>query len=263
MRLRYCALVAMFVATPAIAQDRDYCPARPGLGDTSCTIAPGRVSVEIGVADWARDKSGGDLTDTMTIADTLIRAGIGEATEIDLGWTPYVHARVRGAGGTVTHADGVGDVTVALRQNLSHPDGSGFSITLEPFATLPVGTGPGGAGDWSAGVVIPASFDLHHGLSLQSTTRIAAETDSDGHGRHFAMGEVMGLSIALSDAVSATAELQVVRDEDPAGATTQDYAGLSLAWGVSDDLQLDMGAVAGLNRAAGDVELYTGVSRRF
>jgi hypothetical protein len=240
----------MLAASPAAAQDRDYCPARPGLGDTPCTIAPGRVSVEIGAAAWERD--GG--IDTVTLAETFVRVGLTDSAEADIGWTPYVHQ---------PGMSGPGDVTLALRQNLHHPDGNGFSIALEPFATLPVGSAPGGAGDWSAGLVVPASFDLGHGLSLQSTTQIAAAVDADRHGRHFAVGEVVGLEIDLTGKLGLTLEMEADRDEDPAVTTTQDYAGASLAWGVSDDLQLDIGAVAGLNASAADEQIYAGISRRF
>jgi hypothetical protein len=54
-----------------------------------------------------------------------------------------------------------------------------------------------------------------------------------------------------------------VRDEDPAGHATQALASLSFAWQPRSNLQLDMGAVAGLNSASPDVELYLGIARRF
>ena len=42
-------------ATRALADERDYCPTRPGLGTTPCTIAPKHVSVETALADWTLD----------------------------------------------------------------------------------------------------------------------------------------------------------------------------------------------------------------
>jgi hypothetical protein len=63
--------------------------------------------------------------------------------------------------------------------------------------------------------------------------------------------------------VSGTLELQAVRDDDPAGHATEALAGLSFAWQPKSNLQLDMGAVAGLNHASPDVELYLGIARRF
>ncbi len=252
----------MLAATPALAQERAYCPARPGIGEPACTISPHRLSVEVGAAAWERDDQPGSRTDLVTIADTLIRAGVADDTEISIGWSPFLSQRTRDAGG-VTRARGGSDVTLAVKHNLRNPGGDAFSMAIEPYLSLPVAGAPGGAGDWGAGLVVPMSLDVGGGFSLQSTSEADAAVDADGRGRHLSFGEVVGLGIPLTGKLAMTAEAQVIRDRDPAGATTQGYAGLSLALMVSDDLQLDAGGVAGLNASASDVQLYAGVSRRF
>jgi hypothetical protein len=98
---------------------------------------------------------------------------------------------------------------------------------------------------------------------LQSTSEADAAVDQDGSGRHFAASETIGLGVAISKQVSATAEIQLARDDDPSGKSTQALASLSLGWMPTGDWQLDIGAVAGLNKAAPDAEGYFGVSRRF
>ena len=157
----------------------------------------------------------------------------------------------------------VGDVTLGMKANLLHPDGSGLSIALQPFVSVPVGRAPVGAGNWGTGVVVPVTYDLSTTLNLATTSEIDAAVDADGSGRHLAFSEVIGLGVKLSKVLTVTVEGAVLRDEDPSGKTTQDLASASLAWAAKDDLQVDLGAVAGLNRAAPDVELYFGVSRRF
>jgi len=262
MRRWLVILPAILAALPAMAQDRPYCPARPGLGEPACTMAPGKLSLEIGAVSWERTDDPGSRTDTFTLADTLVRIGVTETSEFSIGWAPFLSERTRDASG-VTTVRGGSDVTLAFKQNLRHPDGSGFAIAIEPHVTVPVAGMPGGAGDWSTGIVVPASFDLGHGLSLQSTSESDAAVDMDRHGRHLALSEVAGLGVALSENLSATGEVQLLRDWDPAGATTQAYAGIALAFSVSDDLQLDGGAVVGLDAAASDLQLYAGIARRF
>lgn len=252
----------MLIAEPACAQDRDYCPARPGLGEPACTISPGKLSLEIGAASWQRDDSPGSRVDTITLADTLIRAGLTQDTEVSIGWTPYIRVRTRDASG-VAVARGGSDVTVALKHNLHHPDGGGFSLAVEGYATLPVAGEPGGAGDWSAGLLVPASIELNHGLSLQSTSEADAAVGGDRHGRHVALSEIVGLGVALTDTLNMTAEAEVLRDWDPSGATTQTYAGLSFALMLSDDLQVDAGSAFGLNGHSADAQVYAGIARRF
>ena len=67
----------------------------------------------------------------------------------------------------------------------------------------------------------------------------------------------------MTSHLGAAVEFEASRDNDPAGHATQSLAGLSFAWQPRDDLQLDLGGVAGLNAASPDVELYIGVARRF
>lgn len=264
MRLIVMAGIATLIAGPAWADDgpRDYCPARPGLGTPACTIDPGRVSVEMSLADWTLDKQGGDRTDTVLLGDTSVRIGLTDTLEAQIGWTPVGIVRER-SGGVVDRATRVGDVTLGLKANLHDPDGSGLSIAVQPYVTVPTGKAPVGAGDWGAGIVVPITYDLSDALNLQSTTEADAAVDQDGRGRHSAFSEVVGLGIKASKTLTVTAEGEVVRDDDPSGHTTQALSELSLAWTPKDDLQLDLGAIAGLKREAPDLELIVGVSRRF
>ncbi len=252
------------IAGPALAEEREYCPARPGLGTPACTTAPGRVSVETGLIDWTVERNPAQRTDTILIGDTLVRIGLADSVEAQFGWTPYGHVRTRNGGtAPIDKMAASGDVTLGLKANLAHPDGSGLSIAVQPFATLPVGRTPVGTGDWGVGLVAPVTYDLSDAINLQFTPEIDAAVDEDGRGRHFAYGGTIGLGVAINDAVSATVEFQALRDDDPADGTTQPLAALSVAWTPNDDLQLDVGGVAGLNDDAPNAELYVGLSRRF
>lgn len=252
-------------AAPACAADaRDYCPARPGLGTPACTIAPGKLSFETSIIDWSRDDTQGVRTDTILIADSGLRIGVTNNFEIQLAWTPYGHVRTRDlrSSGTAT-SDAVGDVTLAAKLNLRHPDGQGFAVAVQPFVTLPVGRSPIGAGDWGAGVLVPVTYDLGHGLNAQFTGEIDAATNSAGRGRHLAYSGTLGLSLDITKNLVATAEVQARRDDDPAGPSTQRESELSFAWMATPDLQLDAGVVLGLDKATSDVELIAGIARRF
>ncbi|WP_390902424.1 transporter [Sphingomonas bisphenolicum] len=249
----------------ALAQDaRDLCADRPGLGTPACTVDTGRVVVELGLGDWTREKDASSRTDTIQAGDALVRLGLGDHLEAQIGWTAYGHVRTRDRpSGAVEKDSGVGDVQVALRRNLSNPDGSGFSIAIMPYVSLPAGGSAIGDGDWGAGLIVPVSFDLGGGFSLGLTPEIDAAVDEDRSGRHFAYGSVAGLGFSLSDSVSGAIEAQVTRDDDPAGHATEALGGLSFAWQPSDDMQFDIGANIGLNADSPDSEVYLGVVRRF
>ena len=256
--------VLLAIATPAAAQEREYCPERPGIGTPACTMARGRVSVETALADWTLERDSETRTDTVLVGDTRVRVGLSDSLEAQIGWTPFGHVRERDrmAGG-VERANRVGDVFLGLKANLMNPDGKGLSIAALPFATLPVGRQPVGAGDWGTGLLVPVTYDLSDTFNVQFTPEIDAAVDEDGEGRHLAFSGTIGLAAQLSEALTGTVELQALRDRDPADRTTQTLAGASLGWMLGEDTQLDAGCNAGLNRASPDVELYLGVSRRF
>lgn len=257
--------LASLIATPAAAQEaRELCPDRPGLGTPACTVAPGTVVGELGLADWTRETSAGAQIDSVVAGDALVRFGLTERLEGQIGWTALGHVRERDmASGTRTRRSDIGDVTVAVRRNLKNPDGSGFSVAVMARASLPVGGAPIGAGDWGAGALLPVSFELGGGLSVDLTPQIDAAVDADGKGRHLGFGTVAGLGFALGESLSAAAEVSLYRDRDPGGHSTQALAGLSLGWQCDDDTQLDLGANLGLNKTSPDSQLYLGIVRRF
>jgi opacity protein-like surface antigen len=265
MLLRPMALIAAFAAaTPAAAEGaRDLCPDRPGLGTPACTVAAGDVVAELGIADWTLEKDGGRRTDSWAFGDALLRAGLTSSLEVQVGWTMLGHVRERDrTTGETARLTRTGDVTLALRQNLRNPDGSGFSVAAMPYVTLPLGGAGVGAGDWGAGLIVPVSFELG-ALSVGLTPHVDAAVDADGDGRHLAFGSVAGLGFDLSDTVSAAVEVSFSRDRDPAGRATEWLAGFSAGWQPGADSQWDAGVNVGLNRDSPDLQLYAGYARRF
>lgn len=259
-------LVAALVASPAWAQDtlRDLCADRPGLNTPACTVDAGHLQIEAGIASWTLDKQPDSRTDTVLAGDIAARYGVGDSTELRLGWTGYGHVRTRDrATGAITRTSGVGDVTVGVKQNFSHPDGDGFSVAVLPYATLPTGKNQVGAGDWGGGLLIPINYDLSEQLKLEITPEVDAAVDEDGDGRHAAYGSAAGLGIKLSDKWNMSVEAQLLRDRDPSGHSSQALGGVYVAYQPKDRLQFDAGAQAGLNHASPDVELYFGVTEKF
>ena len=98
--MRRILFAGLLIASPAMAEDklRDLCAERPGLDTPACTVDPGHLQVEVGLGDWTLDKQPGSRTDTITAGDISARYGVGESTELRLGWTAYGHARTRDRG---------------------------------------------------------------------------------------------------------------------------------------------------------------------
>lgn len=257
---RALALLAL-LAAPAMAQnDPRFCPNRPDLGASACTTEPGRMLVEMSGVDWTRDDGPDSREDTVLAADLLVRFGVDPSTELQVSWTPYGQVRTRDkASGATGVTRGVGDVRLGVRRHVLGPngDGEGVALALEPFVTLPVGRAPIGEADWSAGLVLPISYDLADAWGLSFTGEAAATPDDAGR-HHLALGATLGLGRDLSDTVSAVAEISLNREGGPATTRTEWVTALSVGWQPRSGLQLDVLAVAGLNRAAPDVQVQVG-----
>lgn len=252
VRRRAAAVLVACALYPATARARAYCSTRPSLGQSACILDPGRVAIETALTDWERDTD----SDTTLFGDSLLRIGVTDRAEVQIGWTPVGIARDRRDGTRTTRS---GDLTLGSRINLRNPDGKGLSYGLQPAVTIPVGRDPIGDRAWRLGVVAPVGFDLSDTLNLQFSPQLDIVAEVGRGDRRIEPAAVVGIEAQLNDAVSTTAEFQWQHEAGGDAAN----AALSFAWQVGDDLFVDTGAVVGLNDAAAAVRLYSGISRRF
>ncbi|QJU59332.1 transporter [Sphingomonas sp. AP4-R1] len=266
---RIVASLMLFAGSPALSEElklRELCSERPGLNTPACTVDPGHLQIELGLGDWTMNRQSDQREDRIETGQMLLRYGVGATTEVRFGWTAYGHVRNRDRDtGEIDRSGGIGDVTLSLKQNLRHPaEGrTGLAIALLPYATLPAGRKDVGDGDWGGGLIVPASYKFDDTVSLEFSPEVQAAVNESGSGRHFAYGSAMGVQVHLNEHMRLTPELQFVRDNDPEHHVTMSNAALSFDVQPAKMTQLDVQAVAGLNRNTPDVELSFGVTHKF
>jgi hypothetical protein len=250
-------LVLALCAAPALAQDRDFCANRPGLGTPPCTLAPGSAMIETGVAEWNHSADSNATDDSETFGELLLRVGVSQSAEVQLGLTSFTLDRVRDrASGMATRTSGVGDVFLGVRRGVAGPNGP---VAVEAFVSAP----PGHIGRWTVGVLLPANVGLPDGFQLALTPEVDLAADADRGGRHIAYGGVIGLSRNVSTKVSLAGEFGAFEDADPAGHSLDARLAGSVAWQATPRLQLDFEADAGLSAGAPDRALMIGFADRF
>ena len=264
MHQRYlCAAAALLCCLPLAAHAEeapDLCVDRPGLGTPTCTLEPGRVMVEFGALQWEHTAAPGARDDAITLADTLVRIGLGHSTDLQVGLGGWGHARSR-SGNAVQTERGLGDAMIGMRHGFGSPDDA--KVAVQAFVTLPIGRAPGGAGDWGAGVLVPIALPLPAGFQLELAPEVDAAVNGSGHGRHLAWGNVFGVSHPIGPSLGVTAEISAFRDEDPAGHTTDSRFALSGAWHAGRSLQIDFQVDIGLSADAPDHAILLGFARQF
>lgn len=257
-------MAALFCAGSgaAAADEAPICADRPGKATATCTVPEGSWQIETGLVDWAEQSGGGERDRSTVIGETTLKYGITSSADIEVDVTPIQWATSR-VGPVHESASGFGDINLLFKQQLTSGAAT-VQVTLLPFVKVPTAKRSLGNGKWEGGLLVPIGYGIPNTrLALALTPEVDWVANGDGHGRHVAMAQVVGLGWQASDRLDLSAEIWGAWDWDPAGTTRQASADASVAYVASKDVQLDAGANFGLNRVTPDVELYTGIAIRF
>lgn len=256
----------LVLSSPVGAQEaeRDFCAARPGKGSPTCILDAGRWQLELGLADYSRQKDDSGRVTSWAAGDLFLRRGITATTELQFGVTTYNRERTTTPGLPASTAEGIGDITLGAAHSLRNPDGSGFSVAVNGYVTLPTGSSAFTADAVEGGVIVPISTPLSDDWSLSLSPEIGVAADSDGSGSHAAYAFAAGVGRGFGD-WGLGAELWVSRDDDPLEASTQATFDLTAVWTPPrvKDAQVDFGLNFGLNDESPDIEFGLGVAKRF
>lgn len=226
-------MAAALWAAPALAQNRSFCAERPGMGTPACTLGEGQAMIEVTAFGLDHIADPAVAIDVYTFADTLLRYGLDDNTEVQLGLTGYIHAEATDrASGISDSAGGIGDSYLAVRRAFS-----GFA--LEGYVTLPTGADAVSAGTWGAGLVVPIDLPSPGPFQLSLTPEIGAVPNASGDGRHLLYGAVLSMSGQLAPNWGGGLEISAVQDEAPEGGVFGSKLAGTLAWQASEHLQLN------------------------
>jgi hypothetical protein len=256
------ALAALFAMPAHAARDAPICAARPGKSTPTCTVPAGHLQLETGLVDWSLQKGGSDRDTSIVIAETTFRYGLTDGSDIEIDVTPWERSTSR-AGGVFDGASGFGDVSLAYKHQLAAISAQ-LKVAALPFVKVPTAKPSLGNGKWEGGLALPIDDSIGNSpFTMNLTPELDWAADADGHGHHAAMTQVASFGWAASDKLSLSAEIWGQWDWDPAGTSRQSSVDGTVAYFLSNNVQLDAGANFGLNRNTPDVELYGGVSKRF
>jgi hypothetical protein len=247
-------------AAAAGAEAPPICTDRPAKGNGVCTVPAGRFQVETGLADWTVTDAAGVRTEVLSLGATFVKLGLTAQSDLQIGFTTLVQIDVTEAGERA-RTSGFGDVIVRYKYRLSADDAK-LQVGVIPFVKLPTAKSGIGNGKVEGGVAVPVSFALGKAtMSLGPEVDLLA--DADGSGRHVALVNLANVSAPVTPKLTAAIEIWSSFNLDPAKTVKQASADAALAYAVSNDLQLDLGANLGLTKDTPDFEAYAGVSVRF
>ena len=254
------ALLLALAAQSSVAPVQELCTDRPGLETGACVVPAGAIQLETALADWATDTAGGVRTSQWILGDSVVRIGIGSASEVQFGWTPWQRVTTR-EGGIRESVSGVGDAFVAYKARLT-PAAAPVVVSLMPFAKLPVARRPLGNRRLEAGVVVPMDIALADRWTLTLSPEADWNADDDGHGHHLGLAAAAGVEFELTETLSAGLSAWAERDADHVRTTRQAVAGASISWLAAPKLAFDWEVDSGVGGAAPDLQLIAGMTIR-
>ncbi len=256
------ALLCAARASAAGIGDDPICADRPGKSSETCTVPAGHFQVETGFGDWSVQNDKGERDTELSVGETDFKYGLTDRSDIEVDLDPFVRDTSR-SNGNHSAQSGFGDVQLLYKYRLT-ADGAKFEASLFPYVKIPTASHGIGNGKVEGGILIPLGYSIAGTpLSIGSTPELDWASDSDGHGHHAAMVQVVSLGWQVNDRLNLSAEVWGQWDWDPAGSVRQSSADAAIAFLVSNSIQLDAGANFGLNRHTPDVEYYAGVAKRF
>jgi hypothetical protein len=256
MSLLLLAALAASDALPPI------CTERPGKANAVCTVPAGHVQIETGLADWSLTRTHGLRAEFVSVGATFVRVGLADASEVQLGVSPYGRLKVEEEEGSKVRVKGFGDITMRYKRRLTAEDET-VQVGLIPFVKLPTAAHDLGNGKLEGGLAVPVSFTLNGPVGMTLGPEVDVLADANGGGHHVALVNLANVGTPIADMLTLSGELWTNLNFDPQETIKQASADAALAYLVSDDLQLDAGASFGLTQDTPDIEVYAGVSARF
>ncbi|MHC4955752.1 MAG: transporter [Planctomycetota bacterium] len=232
---------------------------RPDATESTQTVDAGHVQLEIDIALYLRDRAR-FTEDTFVFGATNLKFGITHNIDLQLIWSPYVRAKTRATDFTEKE-EGFSNLVVRTKFNLWGNDGdSTTSMALLPFVIVPLGSESVGSDNVQGGIVIPFAMDLPQswGLGAQVGFDVVRNDADDGHRLDFTQTVVLGRDI-VGRLAGFVEFLSVV----PAEGDWFGTVNIGLTYAVNDNVQLDVASFIGVNSAAPDFAVFTGLTWRF
>jgi len=251
---------SLFQPTPD-AQLREMSTDRPDKTESPYTVDAGRFQIETDLVAYTRDSRNGQTTRSFDVMPFNFKMGLTHDTDMQIVYGAFSHSRTS-VDSVVDEEDGLGDVTLRLKHNVWGNDGGKTAFALMPFLKVPTNTLASLNNDVEGGLIAPLAVDLGHGMGLGLMTEIDILKSEDGKGYEPVFINSATVSFELTQRLGMYVEAYIERSVENGAETIVTLDG-GITYAVTNDLQLDAGANVGVTKAADDLNVFAGLSRRF
>lgn len=250
----------LFQPTPR-ASLRDLSADRPDTTESPITVDAGRWQIEASFFDYGRDETGRTEEEVFTYGALNLKAGLLHNVDLQLVFDAYTVRRTHDQRSGVTRTvEGLSDPQLRLKVNLWGNDAGRTAFAFFPFLKIPSGSELSND-EVEGGIILPFSIELNDrwSLGLMAETDFVHDEEERRYATEFVHTAVLGFS--LTEKIGMFVEYVGVGASN--GSAYRAGLSAGLTYGVTADVQLDLGGRAGLNAAAEDGGMFTGITMRF
>jgi hypothetical protein len=247
-----CALLAAAANADPISTDR------PGQSNSPSVVAPGTIQFE-GSFTFERETDGGDPnTNTLTVPGGVLRVGLLSFLEARVSADGFVYEDRSGDNNRSSGSD----LTLGGRARLFDQKGIRPATALDFNLSVPTGSDAVTSDGVDPSGIIILRWALDEQFALLTNIGLASTSlGKDDSRRAFQVTPTLSLTSSITERVGAFVEYYAAFTDE--GIDDEHAMDGGFTWLVSDDLQLDISAGAGLNDAAPDFFVSVGAAWRF
>jgi len=234
--------------------------ALPLISDDAGTVGKGHFQLEIN-AQYDHDEAQG-ITTTGSEIDPIFTYGITDTVDVVV-IAPYLWVKEKSDDSLInSRENGLSDSTLDVKVRFYDRDGLSFAI--KPGLDLPTGDeGKGlGAGKLGYHLYLLGTKEAGPWTFIADLGYVRNETDSDTEEKNLWQASVATI-YAIDDHWQIAADLVAERNTDKDADNDPVSALVGVIYSLTKDIDVDLGAKAGLTSSATDWSLITGATFRF
>jgi hypothetical protein len=230
---------------------------RPDFTEASTTVGLGVAQLELGWT-YTYDNDGAANTKSHSYPETLLRYGmLAEWFELRLAWN-YADEQAAGI-----HSRGSEHLYLGAKLGLTPQEGILPEMAIIPQMFVPIGSRALTADETLAGVNWLYGWDVTESISTAGSTQFNRAVDDITSNGYTEWAQSWTIGYSLTDRLGAYTEWYAFFPHGADTARPEHYFNGGFSFLISNDVSWDVRAGVGLNDAADDYFVGTGMAVRF
>lgn len=232
---------------------------RPDVTESPITVDAGHFQLETDLIRFTKENSKTNQINTLLINQINLKIGITNNTAIQIGFQTYGRQKEKNlTTNTQEIADGHGDLTFRIKQNIVGNNKGNFALAILPYIKFPTSKYENDS-RFEGGLIIPMSYQLPKDWKLGFQVEVDRLKDDDQPAMHTEFLQTLTLSHSIIKGIDGIAETYYTYDFKDHHFSN--YINAAIQVEIVKDFKMDAGLNYGLQHNA-DKHYFLGASYR-